>query len=517
MGKIKSAIITAILVAAIVVLAFFATVSFPVAGSGKVNKYNSFITSINLGGDLTGEAVAVLYPKGVISEADYNFGIPEVPEKTDDNSKEVEEAQKKHDEYIEKYEKIGNLYVEQEVLVDDKDGKELIKSVKHDAEILSKRLGEKGYSSYSVSVRDDLTLVVSVPTNYSYSDYRDTEHTKSENSRTDKQTIVSNAIKNMAFGGELSLRNSEVGEGHDKILTKINDDVNSYFKGFKKLSRGGGHYVRVDLTKVGVEKFEDISKRVSAASNEKAVGFYVGDSQLLSLGLEEEISQESFLITVPDEQTAINYATVLNSCIDGEAITLDYGTANDIDIIYTSPALGNNAAIFLFCSLLAIIVAAIVYSAVRYRMLGFVNAIVIIMYSLTIVVALMLIGIQLTVTGAIFAMAGLALLCGSNFVLFEKVRQETQKGKTMQSAVKSAYKSLLKGILELHIVLVAVSLILALVGVGELAACGLIFFIASIASYLLYWFTRFMWFVVSSTVRDKFAFCGFKREELEDD
>ena len=208
---------------------------------------------------------------------------------------------------------------------------------------------------------------------------------------------------------------------------------------------------------------------------------------------------------------------MLQYCIEGETLALDYGTASDLEVVYASASLGSHAAIFLFCSMLALVLAAIVYSAVRYRLLGFVNAIMILAYSLTVIIALLLINIELTVAVAIFAMAGLALLCGANFVAFEKVRGETLKGKTMQSAVKAGYKGLLKGILELHVVLVAVSLIIALVGVGEVAACGLIFFIASLASYILYWFTRFMWFVVSSTVRDKFAFCGFKREEIEDD
>lgn len=501
MGKIKSAILTAILLAGIVVLAFFATVSFAVPGSGGVKKYNSFISSISLGGDLTGEAVAVLYPEGVISAADYNFGIPDKEDERKD--------------YEDKYKKFGSVYVETEVLEEYENEQELLDSVKHDAEILSKRLGEKEYSSYSVSVQDGLTIVVSIPTNYSYAEYGNGDYSTS--SRSDKQTLISNTVKSMAYGGGLSLRNSEVGSGHDNLLTSVTADVNSYFKSFEKFSRAGSYAVKVDLTKEGKEVFADISARVSAVSSDKAIGFYIGENQLIPLNVSETISQDSFLITVDSKETAINYATVLNSCIKGETLKLDYGTANDVDIVYTSAALGGNAAIFLFCSLLAIIVAAIVYSAVRYKLLGLVNAIVILMYALTIVVALMLIDIQLTVTGAIFAVAGLALLCGANFVLFEKVRQETQKGKTMQSAIKSAYKSLLKGILELHIVLVAVSLILTLVCVGEAAACGLIFFIASIASYILYWFTRFMWFVLSSTVRDKFAFCGFKREELEDD
>ena len=513
MGKIKSAIITAILVAAIVVLAFFATVSFPMAGSGKVKKYNSFITSISLGGDLTGEAVAVLYPKGVISAADYKAGIPDVPE--DETADGYGEAKDKYEEYIGKYKQFGNVYVESEILLDDADGKALMANVKHDAEILSNRLGEKGYSTYSVSVRDGLALIVSIPTNYTFAEYSDPDYHSSE--RSDKQTLISNTVKYMAYGGELSLRNTEIVPNGDHTLTSPTADVNSYFKSFEKFSRGGSYAVKVDLTKEGRKQFETISTKVSGASSEKSVGFYVGDNQLISLGLEETISQDSFLINVNSEEDAINWATVLDSCINGQTLVYDYGTANDVDIVYTSAALGDNAAIYLFCTMLAIVVAAIVYSAVRYKMLGFVNAIVIVMYALTIITALMLIDIQLTVTGAVFAVAGLALLCGANFVLFEKVRQETQKGKTISAAIKSAYKSLLKGILELHIVLVAVSLIMALVCVGEIAACAFIFFIASVASYILYWFTRFMWFVVSSTVRDKFAFCGFKREELEDD
>ena len=504
MGKIKSAILTAVFVAAIVVLAFFATVSYTVPSSNGVKKYNSFISSIGLGSDLTGEAVAVLYPEGVISAEDYEFGIPD-----DDEKKE---------EYVDKYQHFGSVYVEKEVLgEDDEDGKEFKNSVKHDAEILSCRLAEKEYSSYSVAVRDDFTIVVTVPTNYSYADYADTEYNMQETPRSDKQTLISDAVRYLAYGGELSLRNSEVGVGHDNILTPITADVNSYFKSFKSFSRAGTYAVKVNLTDEGAELFKTISAQVSAANNDKAVGFFVGDNQLLSLNLSETVSGKTFYITVNSRQTAVNYATVLNSCIKGNALDLDYNTANNIDIVYTSAPLGDNAAVYLMCALLAIILAAIVYSVVRYRLLGFVNALVILTYSLAMIVAIMLIGIQLTVAGAIFAVAGLALLVGANFVVFEKVRSETQKGKTMQSAIKSAYKSLLKGVLELHIVLVAVSLIVALVCVGELAACGLIFFIASLASYILYWFTRFAWFVVSSTVRDKFAFCGFKREELEDE
>ena len=70
MGKVKSAIITTLLIVAIVVLTVFSTVSFNYANG--VKRYNSILSSISLGSDLTGEAYAVLYPEGVISTEDYN-------------------------------------------------------------------------------------------------------------------------------------------------------------------------------------------------------------------------------------------------------------------------------------------------------------------------------------------------------------------------------------------------------------------------------------------------------------
>ena len=62
MGKVKSAIITALLLAAIVVLSLFAVISCDVPGSNHVKRYNSFLSGIHLGADLSGEAYALLYP-----------------------------------------------------------------------------------------------------------------------------------------------------------------------------------------------------------------------------------------------------------------------------------------------------------------------------------------------------------------------------------------------------------------------------------------------------------------------
>ncbi len=268
--------------------------------------------------------------------------------------------------------------------------------------------------------------------------------------------------------------------------------------------------------------FKDVTTRITSVATEedddKAIGFYIGDNKLIALNVDGTIDSGSFYIGIENGDAALarDYAIVLNSVANGDVLSLGYGT-DDFTVVYKTSALGAIAPVYLGIALLFIIIAAIIYSVVRYKKLGLVNALMILIYSLAIIIALMLIEIQLTIAGAVTAVLGLALLCASNFALFENVRGETKKGKTMQSAVKSGYKNMLLGILEMHIILVIVALMLALICVGELASCGLIFFIATLASYVLYWFTRFMWYVLSSPVKDKFKFCGFTREEYEND
>lgn len=498
MGKIKSAIITTILVAAIVVLTLFAVISCTVPGSNGVKRYNSFISSIHLGSDLTGEAYTVLYPKGVIKASDYNFGIPDDADK--------------REEYVSKYEPHDSVYIEKDLI--EEYGLDGIKAkIQADAEVLSKRFNEKGYSGYSVSVQDGFTVRIAVPTNFTYAAYKQYD----SSARSTETSKINQTITALSYSGELSLRNSEVGNSsYDNILTPFQADITSYFKTIKKYSAGGNYAVKINLTNSGRELFKNITNKIVDASNDKAIGFYVGDNQLLSLTVSSEIGDKSFYITVNSADTAQDYAIILNSVAHGQTLALDYDYDN-VQIVYATAALGDYAALYLGGALLAVLLAVIVYSIVRYKKLGIVNTIIAVMFALTIIVALLLIEIQLTIAGALTIVLGLALICGSNFAVFEQIRKETKKGKTMQSSVKSGYRRMLTGILDLHILLIAASLIIALVCVGELAACGLIFFISSIASYVLYWFTRFMWYVLSSPARDKFKFCGFTREVPIDD
>lgn len=515
MGKVKSAIITAFLVAAIVVLAGFATISCNV--SGGVKRYNSFVSSIRMGSEFTGAAYTVLYPEGVISASEYELGKPDEDE--EDYETELAKYEAKYEAhsggrlYIEK-EKIGYEYDEEKdeyKLIDETAEQQFAESVLSDVDVLTKRFGEKGYSGYSVNVIDGYAIKVTVPANFTYSAYRGYDTA----SRSAALSEISYSVSYLTLSGELGLRDANTFDDSKSVISIIRYDFKNFFKGASLYSMGGNNAVKIRLTNEGFSKINTALKDYSGSA--ESAYFYIGETCLgLTATLKEELSDKTLFFS-PDGFSKSNVqdiAILLNSAIFGDTLVNEY--VHD-GLVPVTAGFGEYSAIYLFVAMLLIIVAAIVLSVLKYKKLGLVHAIIVLIYSLVIVCALMLLEIQLTLAGAFTVLLGLALLTFTNFRVFEAVRKETLSGRTVQASVKTGYKKTLATVLDLHIVLVVVSIMLALIGVGEIAACGFIFFIASLASYILYWFTRFMWYVISSPVRDKFKFCGFAREELDDE
>lgn len=489
MGKIKSAIITALLVAAIIVLALFATISCDVPNSDGTKRYNSFISSISLGSEFTGDAIVTVYPEGVMTENDYRLA------KKDDKEKY---------EYVEK---VG-LYIEKDKL-EDEDGKdisgEFAESVKKDAEIISDRFSKKGYSSYSVSVVDTYGIKITFPTTFSYAAYKN--YDKSVHDKA--LAKINTTITYLTLEGGFDLRTAAT-DSKDSIVTyKYRDEFNSYFQSAKTVNRNG---IKIKLTKEGSEKLKEIIKSASSSAY-----LYVADTPLRLPDLSELDIEKSLGFTSPDVSFAKDCAIIVDSVARGNILSNKYNGNNTATLVTTTPVYGEYAAIYLACLVLFIVLLAAIVPVFKYKKLGIVNAIMVFAYTVIITTAILLTGVELTVGGIFTALLGLALMSFSNFFTFEAVRRETAVGRTIGAAVKLGYKKSLFGVLDVHVILLIASILMALIGAGELAACGLIFLIATVASFVLYWLTRFMWYVISSPARNKFAFCGFEREVEEDD
>ena len=214
MGKIKSAVITAIVVLATLALFLFGVVSCDL--SDGVHRYNSILSNIHLGSEFSGDAFTTLLPEGVITSEEYSFTVVENDEKAA--------------EYEEKYVATasGAYYVERDLLSsfgagsDEAAFEALAKQTASDADIISARFAVRGYTSYSVGVVDGCAIKVSVPTNFTYAAYSGVD----TSSVTGEITYASNAINYLTQGGDLTLRNNtrSIGEWDDVSSAQAADE-----------------------------------------------------------------------------------------------------------------------------------------------------------------------------------------------------------------------------------------------------------------------------------------------------
>ncbi len=502
MGKVKSAIITALLVAAIIVLTLFATISFGVSGAN-----DAFMINIPFGRELSGDMSVTFYPEGVIAEAKYESD-------TYENDEKAKEYQDKYT-YIES----AHLYVEKDKLTETVDGKQVdatdkfIQSIKSDAELLSARFGEKGYSSYSVAVVNDYLIKVSIPSTFNYVQ----SQIDDVNLRNNAYAVASHALNYITVEGALSIRSESTYSDTNALYKELDKNnpykFNSFFKGASVFQRSGTTALKIDLTDEG---FEELNK-ILTGSSEGTAYLYAGKTSLnLTFTMGTALTEKTLYFQSARDSSE-DYAILINSIAHGKMLQNALSDINNENVIMSSPVAGKNVAIAVGVVVLLTVLLAAGLPIIKYKLLGLVNALMVLTYSIAMLIAIYLIGIELTLVGLFAAVLGLAILSFSNFFTFEAVRRETALGRTIESSVKLGYKKSMLGIIDIHVILIVAAIVMTLVGVGELSACGLIFLIGSIASFALYWFTRFMWYVISSLSNNKFAFCGYAREVEEDD
>lgn len=531
MGKVKSVIITVLLALAIAVAAFFAVVSFP--ATNKVKGLTSIASNIHLGADLSGYAYTTVYPEGVITAEEY-----------------VNLQSDKQSGYI----VTGGLYVEEQFLTDsgfvngesgEADINAFKKAVADDADSLNKRFGQKGYSSYSVAVEDGVSIKISVPTNFTYNAYKYPGMTvdDGEKSRSTDLSVAQAALSSLTAYGDLTLRTTDTSisltdsdnnattydctkrgkdkwveiaqvDGNDTYSLANGDRESEYFKSIKSSTVGNVSRITFNFTAEGRAKFKELTTR-AASSTSKVIYFCVGDRVLVNFECNAAIDEKSLVLSANDKYTAENAAITMDSAIGEGALSLIYKDYSNTYI--TEAAGGKNAALMTFIASVLVLAGLCVLLTVKYKKLGAVVSLLSIAFALVILYALFLLNIQVTFAVVLTAAVLLGLFVISNAIAFAETKRMTESGRTMQASVKEAYKKVLMTVSDIHIVLVIVAILLAAVGVGEVAACGLISVIGVAASYVLYWLTRFMWYVTSSPVKDKFGFAGLKRVVYEDD
>ena len=519
MGKIKSAIVFSLITVIIAVLCFVCFVPFPVGwveeakedGTSESVPFQFFNPIINwteksadLGGYQYGDGAdylggsfsIVYYPDGVISEQEFIENR---------DAKEGEEQT----EYVEKYTPYkdvnGRLYLEKDTVCDggETPTEEFLSSCEVRLETLKKRFEGLHAENLQLEVCDNICVRVSLPASMT-------------------ESVA--AVIYYSYLGQVKLLygTSSDAASASQILPVNENPMSDYIKGVSSHSNAAGNiYVQVSFTDVGREV---VGNATSGASETTGYLFLqVGEGNtVINLSVSERVNDDLYISGSYTSETANIVATVIDTAIKnpnsyGMNLGNLYRTRANFGVL-TLGGLTLETITLVYIAFGILFAAMLVFFFIRYRRLGFVH-----LYTYLTFLTLMVIifwAIPIPIGVGTLAVLGIAsvLLSVSNAIAFEYARKEYAVGKTIDSSVKTGYKRCFWHIFDLHIVLLIVSLLVYLIGIGELSVFGLaLTFGVALSGIGTLALNRFLWYVMMRLSKDAGKFCHYKREEVEED
>ena len=296
-------------------------------------------------------------------------------------------------------------------------------------------------------------------------------------------------------------------------------EIRDYLKGASSRTAADGTvYVVINFTSLGREEIAAATAEASSGSG-NTLYFMIGENSVIPLSVSEALDQSSLYISGSySAESAKICAEAINTALRYEfsedTLELTLGESYFHEALY-----GSNALYAMYIAYGICFVAMAAFFFVRYRRLAFAH-----LYSYLIFLFVMILCVWSipfayisTETFLAFMLASL-VFCVCNAFVFEKARGEYALGKTISSSVKNAYKRSMWHLIDVHLVLAALSFIVYGIALTNLSAFAFVFGLGVVFSGLAtIGLTRFMGAIMIACSKNKGAFCNFKREEVEDD
>ncbi|MGI6150398.1 MAG: protein translocase subunit SecD [Christensenellales bacterium] len=266
-------------------------------------------------------------------------------------------------------------------------------------------------------------------------------------------------------------------------VTFLDNDGNVMFEGKDMVDVG----VAVDEANqyvVAFELNESAAKTFATVTSE-----YVGTAKTISIKLDDEVistARVSSAITTGKGQITGGFdyesASRLANQIRSGVIPIDMA---EIEVRSISATLGEGA---LSNSIIAGIIGVVLVMAFMiaiYRLSGVVADIALAIYILLVFFALATVpGVQLTLPGIAGIVLAIGMAVDANVIIFERIREEVNAGRSMRTACKNGFKRAFSAILDSNITTIIAAVVLLYFGSGTIQSFAVTLLIGIIASFV---------------------------------
>lgn len=295
--------------------------------------------------------------------------------------------------------------------------------------IMRTRLSDKGYTEATVTKQGNDRIRIEIPDVQDPNEVLDIIGTPAKlEFRTTDGTVV--------------LTGDEV-----KSATAVTDAAGSQYK------------VQLVLNDSGKESFA----KATSENIGKPISIYLDDDEISSPTVNSAITQGEAVI---EGNFTLEYARELASLIQSGALPLDI---EQDEVSAVSATLGVDVIDRAVTAGIIGVILVMLFMIAIYRLSGVMASLALAIYILIVFYCMALVpGIQLTLPGIAGIVLAIGMAVDANVIIFERIREELNSGRSIDSAIKRGFKNALSAIVDSNVTTIIASFVLMYFGTGSI-------------------------------------------------
>ncbi|MBQ5838079.1 MAG: protein translocase subunit SecD, partial [Clostridia bacterium] len=251
------------------------------------------------------------------------------------------------------------------------------------------------------------------------------------------------------------------------------EHVESAIGGNFPVSEGKYEYaVQLSLTEEGAKKFATAT--TAAAAKKEAIGIYIDGVKISEPTVNEAITDGNAIIT---GNFTYESAVALANNINAGAFRYELETVEQRTVGAT---LGEGSlSTTLFAGAIGVLLV-LIFMSIYYKVPGVMASIALVAYIGIFGLVLVLFGTNLTLAGIAGIFLSIGMAVDANVVIFERIKEEIDLGKSAKAAVKTGFKRAFSAILDSNVTTVIACAVLYFLGSGTIKGFAATLFIGII-------------------------------------
>ncbi len=238
------------------------------------------------------------------------------------------------------------------------------------------------------------------------------------------------------------------------------------------------YYVSLTFNNEGRTKFADATEEMAAlkSSGMNYIDIELDGANISHASVDYRIDSESCVISGNfTEEDAVYLAELISA---GQLPVV----LREIELRSVGPTLGTEAlSTSIFAGMIGILLV-MVFMILVYRFPGFISAIALVAYTAIFAILVVVFKVNLSLPGIAGIILTIGMAVDSNVVIYERIKEELNTGKSNRAAVKSGFKNAFGAILDSNVTTIIASLVLWYYGTGAVRGFAITLFIGVVVS-----------------------------------